>query len=551
MLASSLLPAVQVALVGRLTHALGESAPASRVRTLVVLCAVTLGVLSSLFEVLWLLRDALARSVGGRAEAMVNDAMARLTPERLADADVTTRARAAREASRTAVAGLPGQYILSYRAAITSVTVVAALWSTSPVGALLLVTSCVPLMLLSPWSARINNRAFGQRVLATRRSSFLAEQLAYQRTATELASLGTSDRVAAMANQQVRTMVSIDLRAKGQTTLINLLGTAISAVIMGFALWLVVTGATNPASGAAAGVVAILSASESISTAGYAFSQLVADSGPAASFHRFLDETPAQSAPREQPLPATLLEATSLCYGYPNATRLAVDNASLHVARGQTIALVGANGAGKTTLVSLLLGILAPVHGQVTVDGTPLVELSEGQRLATFSLLTQEFGRYELTIREAVGLGSPSEDITDDELWAALAFARADGFVRALPRGLDTQLGQQWDGVGLSGGQWQRIALARVALRNAPIWLLDEPTSAVDAETEAQIFDDLVATKHTRITIVVSHRASTLRHLDRIYVIDEGRIVESGSYAELLGAGGRFAQLFADEGAVS
>ena len=153
----------------------------------------------------------------------------------------------------------------------------------------------------------------------------------------------------------------------------------------------------------------------------------------------------------------------------------------------------------------------------------------------------QEFGRFEFTLRDAVALGSP-EPVSDDEIRAALAGT----FAADVPLG--TQLGQQWGGTGISGGQWQRLALARIRLRNAGVWILDEPTSAIDAEAEREIFAELRRTKDARITIVVSHRAWTLRDMDRIYVIDAGAVVQQGTYRELMAQpAGRFARLFATQ----
>ncbi|MGO2585366.1 MAG: ATP-binding cassette domain-containing protein, partial [Brachybacterium tyrofermentans] len=197
--------------------------------------------------------------------------------------------------------------------------------------------------------------------------------------------------------------------------------------------------------------------------------------------------------------------------------------------------------------VNALLGLVTPQEGQVLLDGVGCAELSEAARLARFGLLTQEFGRFELTVREAVRLGSPREDVTDEEVWTALRSAHAEAMVEAMPDGLDQQLGEQWGGVGISGGQWQRLALARIYLRDAPVWVLDEPTSAIDAEAEQEIFHELQRTKHTRITVVVSHRAWTLKEMDRIYVIDEGRVAEQGTYEELLALDGRFAAIFAEQ----
>ncbi|WP_409482885.1 ABC transporter ATP-binding protein [Arsenicicoccus dermatophilus] len=238
-----------------------------------------------------------------------------------------------------------------------------------------------------------------------------------------------------------------------------------------------------------------------------------------------------------------VLECRHVTFTYPGADRPAVAHASFVVRCGQMVALVGLNGAGKTTLANCLSGIAEPTSGEVLLDGVPASRLSAGQRLGAVAVLSQDFGRYELTVRDAVCLGRCGA-VTDEEVWRALRTARAEELVRRLPDGLDTQLGQQWGGVGLSGGQWQRIALARVALRDAPVWLLDEPTSSVDAETEEQIFVDLGRERHDRITVVVSHRAWTLRSMDQILVLDAGRVVEHGTYPELIARGGVFATMF-------
>jgi ATP-binding cassette, subfamily B, bacterial len=231
---------------------------------------------------------------------------------------------------------------------------------------------------------------------------------------------------------------------------------------------------------------------------------------------------------------------------YPDQDRPALIGFNLNVEVGTMVALVGPNGAGKTTAINALLGILDLDHGRVEVDGVDAATLSPNRRLSQFGLLTQEFGRYDLTIRDSVRLGTP-EPVNDDQIWAALDAAYIGDLVRGLPDGLDTQLGPQFDGIGLSGGQWQRLALARIDLRNAGIWILDEPTSSIDAEGEQQIFAELKRDKASRITIVTSHRAWTLRDMDHICVLDHGVIVEQGRYEDLISANGRFAEIFANQ----
>ena len=189
-----------------------------------------------------------------------------------------------------------------------------------------------------------------------------------------------------------------------------------------------------------------------------------------------------------------------------------------------------------------ILGLTPTTAGSVLFDDTPVDSLSVQQVFKHTTLLSQDYGRYELTVRENLLLGTHAqgqEPPTDQHLWDALSKARAAEFVQTLPAGLDAQLGEQWGGVGLSGGQWQRLALARLILRNTALWILDEPTSAIDAHAEEEIFATLRKVAADHMTILVSHRAWTLKHADVIHVVDHGTIVESGTYAELLGAGGR------------
>ena len=235
----------------------------------------------------------------------------------------------------------------------------------------------------------------------------------------------------------------------------------------------------------------------------------------------------------------------NVTFGYPGAVEPTLRDVCLEARRGELVALVGVNGAGKSTAINLLVGALRPDRGRVLIDGADAAALSEDERLAHFGLLVQEFGRFEFTLRDAVGLGAP-HTVTDEDVRAALSGT----FAAEWP--LDTQLGQQWSGTGISGGQWQRLALARIRLRSAGVWILDEPTSAIDAEAERDIFAELRRTSAGRITIVVSHRAWTLREMDRIYVIDAGTVVQQGTYDDLMNRpDGRFARLFAAQGEVA
>ncbi|MDY7225823.1 ABC transporter ATP-binding protein [Hyalangium rubrum] len=230
---------------------------------------------------------------------------------------------------------------------------------------------------------------------------------------------------------------------------------------------------------------------------------------------------------------------------YPDG-REALRGVSLTVPAGARVALVGASGAGKTTLFSVLLGFLPTSGGTVRWDGAPLPELKPSSVRAQMAWVPQEPVLFSGTVRHNLLLGRP--EASEAELWEALALAHADDFVRALPGGLEEPVGER--GSRLSGGQRQRLALARAFLRRPSLLLLDEPTSALDAASEAAVGAGLTELMKGRTVLVIAHRLSTVRDADLIVVMDAGRVVESGTHAELVARAGRYAQLLG-EGAVA
>ena len=232
-------------------------------------------------------------------------------------------------------------------------------------------------------------------------------------------------------------------------------------------------------------------------------------------------------------------------FTYPGGTEPAVAGLTLHIRRGELIALVGENGAGKSTLVKLLLRFYDPDRGTITLDGVDIKNVEPEALRSRFGVLFQDFASYELSVRENVAMGRPDRPVDDARVTAALEDARSDWLIRKMPRGLDSKVGRLFEGGhDLSGGEWQRLALARILYRDADIWILDEPTSSLDPEAEAAIFAELKANLKGRIGIVISHRFSTVRIADRIAVIAGGHVAELGSHEELLKAGGRYSELF-------
>jgi len=235
----------------------------------------------------------------------------------------------------------------------------------------------------------------------------------------------------------------------------------------------------------------------------------------------------------------------NVSFKYPGGTEPAVQNLSLHIKNGELIALVGENGAGKSTLVKLLLRFYDVDEGSVRVGGVDVRDVNPEVLRNRIGVLFQDYASYELSVRENVVMGRPGGTVDDERVMEALQDARSDWLLRKMPKGLDSKVGRLFEGGhDLSGGEWQRLALARIMYRNADIWILDEPTSSLDPEAEAAIFAELKDNLKGRIGIVISHRFSTVRIADRIAVVADGRIKELGSHEELLRAGGRYASLF-------
>ncbi|MGP3911560.1 ABC transporter ATP-binding protein [Nonomuraea sp. 10N515B] len=236
-------------------------------------------------------------------------------------------------------------------------------------------------------------------------------------------------------------------------------------------------------------------------------------------------------------------------FAYPGSKDPVLRDVSFHLRRGSVVALVGVNGAGKTTLVKLLTGMYQPVSGTVRVDGQDLAATDLAAWRQRTSAAFQDFVKFQLPVRHAVGIGHLSRM---DEVGEALHAAGAD-FVERLPNGVDTQLGPLFDGVELSQGQWQRLALARALMRDKPeVLILDEPTAALDPASEHDLYERFTATTRTAgdgITVLVSHRFSTVRMADHIIVVADGTIAEQGSHEELMAANGPYAQLFSIQAA--
>ncbi len=255
---------------------------------------------------------------------------------------------------------------------------------------------------------------------------------------------------------------------------------------------------------------------------------------------------PLPTHPRELPPgPIGGITFDHVSFTYPGGTEPAVAGLNLDVRPGELIALVGENGAGKSTVVKLLLRFYDVDAGAVRVGGIDVRELAPATLRNRIGVLFQDYASYEFSVRENVAMGRPDGAVDDDRVLQALKDSRSEWLVRKMPNGLASKVGRLFEGGhDLSGGEWQRLALARIMYRDADIWILDEPTSSLDPEAEAGIFAELKAHLKGRIGIVISHRFSTVRIADRIAVIADGRVKEIGSHDELIRSRSRYAELF-------
>ncbi|MFJ5817193.1 ABC transporter ATP-binding protein [Streptomyces sp. NPDC093108] len=416
----------------------------------------------------------------------------------------------------------------------------------------------LPLLLLAVFprvwgtvrAARLDHDAAHRNMADNRLRRVLAQYTTDRGTAAELRSATMADFLTDQYRIISRRLESEQLTAARHAALAQGTGDLMATVALA-AVWAgiayLVLGGHMAIAAAATTVLVVRTANAALTGSVRAAARLFATSLYVADWVAFLDRAGAWALRRGQKTAPTagpdIISARSLTFTYPGKESSAVTDADLDIKRGEIVALVGENGSGKTTLAKLLTGLYLPTSGTVTWDGCSLAEFTPSSLWGATALVPQDYTRWPLAVRENITLGQPRPG-GDDAVREAVRQAGADTVLAGLPDGLDTSLARSWwGGHDLSGGQWQRIAIARAFHRDAPVMILDEPTAALDARAEHQVFTRLRALAAGRTALFITHRLANARAADRVIVMSNGRIIQSGTYDQLRLNPGLFAEL--------
>ena len=432
------------------------------------------------------------------------------------------------------------------------VAAMVALFVVHPVLVPLVLIAAAPMGWASLRAARIRYVSVLRWIARQRRLQVLKRLMAERDTAAELRTYGMRGFLLDQYQRVIAAETAAELEVARGQTVSRAAGTALAGVA-GVGVWaalgLLIATDRVPLAAAAAGVVALQTVRQSLQQAVFAVNELYEEALYFADYTDFIARAAARlPVPATRPAPGPFRELTldGVRLRYPATARPAVDDVSLTLRAGETIALVGENGSGKTSLARLLATLWMPDAGTVRWDGVPVDQLPRDALRRHIALVGQDVLRWPFTARENVQLGDV-ERVDPDGRRAAVAATAvgADAMIRALQHGYDTLLDLTFvEGQELSGGQWQRLAAARATYRDAPLLICDEPSAALDARAEYALFRQLRSRGGDRTTVLISHRLANVRHVDRIYVLHEGRLVEQGSHDDLMAAGGRYAELF-------
>ncbi|PRX45627.1 ATP-binding cassette subfamily B protein [Prauserella shujinwangii] len=425
------------------------------------------------------------------------------------------------------------------------VTLSAALIGVEPLLVPILLAAGLPAVLLSRWASR-SEFAFAHRLTALfRRRNYLRQLLTQRPYAAELRAFEAAGPLRARhqeLNDEVAAALRTQVRRRQLIAALTTAGVAVALTAALLAIIELVRRGRISLAEAGAAAIAVRLLSGQLSTMFGAIGGLLESAPFLADLERFVASgPPAPPRGRKRPLREGVA-LTGVGFRYPGQERPAVDDVDLKIGAGEVVALVGENGSGKTTLAKIVAGLYQPDAGTRSWDGT---DAPAPDVRASTTVIFQDFVRYQLSLRDNIVISDGGGDADPGRVADAADRAGVLPAARRLPDGLDTMLGRDLDeGVDLSGGQWQRVALARALYRDTDLVVLDEPAAALDPRAEHELFADVRAMLGGRAALLISHRFSSTRLADRIYVMDAGRVVESGTHDELMARAGQYAELY-------
>jgi ATP-binding cassette, subfamily B, bacterial len=436
-------------------------------------------------------------------------------------------------------------------ALFTIAGIAGALLVLEPLFLLLVLVAYVPVWIAATRASKVVYDFSVVQTERDRRRSYLFQILSRKEEATEVRSFGLPDFLRSRYNSLYDERIGEMRRVVRRRLVLGLFGglmtSFLTAGTIALLVWFVTSG-RMPLAEAGAAAAAIVLLGQRLQALGGSAGSLYESALFMEDFTNFVDTLPTLHAARgvgDAPASFETITARDVTFTYPSRSQPSLRGISLEIHHGEVVALVGENGSGKTTLAKVLAGLYAPQLGRVCWDDVDLATCNPDQVRDAVAVIFQDFVRYFLSAAENIGLGRHERYDDRSRILAAARDAGADSFVSTLEKGYDTKLGPQFlGGSDLSVGQWQRIALARAFFRDASFIILDEPTAALDARAEYELFESIRTLGAGRTVLLISHRFSSVRTADRIYVLDKGLIVEGGNHDELMAKNGLYAELF-------
>lgn len=436
-------------------------------------------------------------------------------------------------------------------AVIGVVGVVAALALLQPILIPFVVLAYVPVWIATVRNSRSTHRFGWGMTPADRKRQYLSMALTGKYFAQEIRAFQLASplkrRYDHLFDERIAQVRAVTWSRLRRSLLASVASSALSAVSVVVLVVLLLDRRITVAAGVAA-AVAIQQLGGRLDSISHSGAQLYEDALFLDDFNSFVKLTPALEAARPTgvaPERFDVLRVERVSFVYPGTDTVALDDVSLEIGAGEIVALVGENGSGKTTLAKLLCNLYRPTSGQIRWDGVDIATCDQAAVSSRVAVIFQDFVQYFLTAQENIGFGRHERSADLDAVIAAARQSGADSFLAALPDGYQTILGRQFEGGSeLSIGQWQRVALARAFFRGASFVILDEPTAALDPRAEHDLFQRIRSMAHGRTILLISHRFSSVRAADRIFVLQAGKIVETGNHDSLMATGGQYATLF-------